>query len=154
MKKQILILSLVSFFFIGCTNQTSISPDGKKYVSVKKTYFNNGKISSEFLATSKDGRSGTLRKYGFDEKVTSNTTIVNGAKNGFETLYDPNGNILKKTPYVNGFKQGTEVIYYPGGQIMVSTPYVANKKQGKAIAYNPDGSVNKTAVFNKDKRIR
>ena len=154
MKKSILMLSLAGFLFIGCANQTSITPDGKKYLAVKTTKFNNGKVSSEFLSTSKDGRSGTLRKYGFNGKVTSNTTMVNGAKHGYETLYDPNGNVLKKTPYVNGFKQGTEHVYYTGGQIMVSTPYQGNKAHGKAIAYNPNGTVNKTATFNNGKRIR
>ena len=154
MKKIIMAISIMGLLLSGCANQKSISPDGKKYVGIDKTHFKSGKVSSEFLKTTKDGRTGTLRKYGFNGKVTSNTTIVNGSKNGYSIMYDSFGNVLKKTPYKNGFRQGTEIIYYPGGQIMVSTPYAGDKKHGKAIAYNPDGSVNKSATFNKGKRVR
>ena len=148
MKKTIMFLSIVGVLFSGCSSQKSVSPDNKSYVSVKKTYFQGGALSSEFLMTDKSGQNGIMRKYGYDGKVTSNTDIKNGVKHGYETLYQNNGLLLKKTPYVNGFIQGTEYIYYAGGAVMVTTPYASGKKHGKAVAYNPNGTVNKTAIFN------
>jgi len=155
MTRKILMITALSFLFAGCAStNNSISPDKTTYEKVETSTFNGGAISSEFLMTSEKNKTGTLRKYGYDGKVTSNTDIVNGVKSGFETLYDKEGRVLKKTPYTDGYIQGNEYIYYQGGKVMVKTPYLSGKKHGKAIAYNVDGSVNKTATYKKGRRIR
>jgi len=148
MKKRSLFLSMLLLFaFTGCTTDT-VAPFGKK---VKKEYFTGGKLRSVFIMDDATGRNGILKQYGYDGKLTSETTIRNGLKNGIETLYDKNGLVIRKTPYLNNQKEGLQQYFYSNGDVMAEVTYINNLKEGEAIKYNQDGSIYETVFFEHDK---
>lgn len=147
-KKLSLLLSIFTvLLFTGCD---SPNPFGGK---VEKQYFTGGQVSSTFTWSDKSGRNGTLRKYGYDEKMTSSVKITNGVKDGIETMYDPQGRVIKQIPHVNGRIHGIETSFYPNGDRMITYTYKYGMKQGWAYAYNPDGTVNKKAKFKNNKLV-
>jgi len=141
MKWSILILVLFSLtFFNGCDGP---SLGGK----VKKEYFPNGQVLSEFYMDDNTGQNGLLKRYGPDEKLTSTVTIRNGVKSGVETLYDPEGRVLTTIPYVNGKKHGQVKLYYPNGDIAVSMSYRNGVLHGDAYKYSVDGRVLEHRIY-------
>lgn len=147
-KKLSLLLSIFTvLLFTGCD---SPSPFGGK---VEKQYFTGGQVSSTFTWSDKSGQNGTLRKYGYDEKMTSSVKITNGVKDGIETMYDPQGRVIKQIPHVNGRIHGIETSFYPNGDRMITYTYRYGMKHGWAYAYNPDGTVNKKAKFKNNRLV-
>ena len=119
--------------------------------NVKKEYFPNGQIMSEFIMSDNTGQNGLLKKYGYDGKLTSTVPIKNGVKNGIETLYDDKGRVLRKTPYINGKKHGTVTVYYPNRDILATIPYINGVREGYAYKYRPDGTVLQKVLFKEGK---
>jgi len=117
--------------------------------SVKKEYFTNGQLMSEFIMSDSSGQNGLLKKYGYSGELTSTITIHNGVKDGIETIYDDKGRVLRKTPYVHGKKHGKVQILYPNGDLLASIPYVNGVRNGYAYKYRPDGSVLQKVLFRK-----
>lgn len=147
---------LLSFLIIGvlsgCSNNratpatptASPAPFGKK---VKREYFTGGRVRSEFIMDDDTGQNGTLKKYGFDGKLTSIAHIRNGVRDGVETWFDPKGRVLMKVPYANGKKHGVQEAYYENGDIMLSYTYVNGVKHGSATVYNKDGTIHSQVIF-------
>lgn len=148
----LLLSSLLLFIFTAC-GQSTLTPYGDKVVQVKKESFTGGDISSEFLMIDKTGRNGTMKKYGYEGKVTSISRIRNGVKDGIEILYDGKGRPMRRTPYVNGRIHGTYTELYPNGDTMVTIPFVHNIQEGEAYAYNKDGSIERTVMYSQGKII-
>lgn len=151
--KYVRLLPLLFIFvFTACSTPPLMPPIpfGKK---VKKEYFTNGQVRSEFIMSDNTGQNGVLKKYGFDGKITSVAHIKNGVRNGVETWYDKKGRILMRVPYVNGRKHGVQEAYYPNGDIMISYTYKNGIKDGPAVAYNKDGSVYERVTYRHGKRI-
>ena len=147
-KKLSLLLSIFAIlFFTGCD-----SPDlfGGK---VEKTYFTGGQISSTYTWSDKSGKNGILRKYGYEGHITSSVRIVNGVKDGIETMYDEHVRVIQQTPYVNGRIHGIATAFYPNGSRMITYTYRYGIKNGYAFAYNPDGTVNKKAKYKNNRLI-
>ena len=148
MKKLSLFLILISLFFLtGCEGP---SPFGS---NVKKEYFTNGKLRSEFIMSDNTKVNGLLKRYGPDEELTSTVTIRNGVKHGVEKLYDKEGHVLKTTIYVNGRKHGEEKGYYPNGDVWFSMPYKNGILDGHAYMYRQDGKVVRHAIYRDGKII-
>ncbi len=143
---SLLLIFLSLLFVTGCEGP---SPLG---TTVKKTYFQNGKLQEEFIITDKKQMNGTLKKYGPDGEFTSTTTIRNGVPHGVEKLYDKEGHILRTTPYINGKKHGDEKGYFPNGDVWFSMPYRNGVLNGDAYMYTQDGKVFRHAVY-KDGKI-
>jgi antitoxin component YwqK of YwqJK toxin-antitoxin module len=142
-----LILLLSILLFTACDSPT---PFGKE---VKKEYFTNGQIRSEFIMDDSTGQNGLLKRYGTGGELTSTVTIRNGVKHGVETLYDPKGRILKTTPYYEGRKNGEEKGYFPSGDIWFSLPYVNGVLNGKAYIYRQDGTVVRKGIYRNGKLV-
>ena len=145
-KLAISILALLLIGLSGCSN----SPRPNKPITVgnvKKEFFTNGDIMSEFIMSDSTGQNGLLKKYGYDGKLTSTATIKNGVRNGIETLYDNKGRVLRKTNYSNGRKNGTVTVYYPNGDTLATIPYVNGVREGYGYKYRPDGSVLQKVLF-------
>jgi antitoxin component YwqK of YwqJK toxin-antitoxin module len=142
MKKWLLVLLTLFplMFFNGCEGP---SLGG----NVKREYFPNGQILSEFYMSDSTGQNGLLKRYGPDEKLTSTVTIQNGVKNGIETLYDPDGRKLTTIPYVNGKKNGAVKLYYPNGDIAVSMSYRNGILHGDAYKYDISGRVLEHRIY-------
>ncbi len=146
MKKLSLILAtFLLLFFTACS---SPSFGGKE---VKKEYFTNGQIRTEFIMDDKTGKNGLLKKYGYNGELTSTVHILNGVKNGTETWYDVKQREIRKVPYVNGTIHGTMTELYENGDTMVTIPFKYGKKDGVAYAYNRDGSVFKKVTYRNGK---
>jgi len=143
--KLLLLLSLL--FFTACE---SPAPFGKK---VKKEYFTNGEVRSEFIMDDNTGQNGLLKRYGPEGELTSTVTIRNGVKHGVEKLYDKEGRVLKTTPYVEGRKNGEEKGYFPSGNVWFSIPYKNGVRNGKAYIYRQDGSIVRTGIYRNNKLI-
>jgi antitoxin component YwqK of YwqJK toxin-antitoxin module len=147
MKQLSLFVIFLSLLFLaGCEGP---SPFGS---NVKKEYFTNGQLRSEFIMSDKTGANGLLKRYGPDGELTSTVPIRNGVKNGVEKLYDKEGHVLKTTIYVNGKKHGDEKGYYPNGDVWFSMPYRNGILNGDAYMYRQDGKVVRHAVY-KDGKI-
>ncbi|SFV70855.1 Phophatidylinositol-4-phosphate 5-kinase [hydrothermal vent metagenome] len=146
MKKHLFFLSpLLLFIFLGCES-SSPNPSGE-VVKVENEYFTGGGLRSKFLMTDNTKQNGTLKKYGYEGKVTSIVKIKNGVKNGMEVWYDPKGRAIKQIPYVNGVVHGTYKVLYPNGSALATTPVINGVKEGEAYSYNPDGSIHKRVVY-------
>jgi len=141
MKRTILFLTL--FFTLVFTGCQGPSLGGK----VKREYFPNGQILSEFYMDDATGQNGLLKKYGPDEKLTSTVTIRNGVKDGTETLYDPEGRVLTTIPYRNGKKEGVMKLYYPNGDVAVAMTYRNGVLNGDAYKYGIDGKVMEHRIY-------
>ena len=149
MKKLSLLLATFSLllFLTACS---SPSFGGKE---VKKEYFTNGQIMSEFIMDDNTEQNGFLKKYGYDGHLTSTVKIRNGVKDGQETGYDSKKRIIWKSNFVNGREQGKQYAYYPNGDIMIEYTYNNGIKHGPAKTYNRDGSVNKEVLYRNGKII-
>jgi len=141
----LLLVSLI--FFTACESPT---PFGKK---VKKEYFTNGQIRSEFIMDDDTGQNGLLKQYGPEGELTSTVTIRNGVKHGVEKLYDKEGRVLKETPYYAGRKHGDEIGYFPSGNVWFSLPYRNGVLNGKAYIYRQDGSVLRKGIYKNGKLV-
>jgi len=148
MKK--LSLSLATLLLLFLTACSSPSFGGKE---VKKEYFTNGQIRTEFIMDDKTGKNGLLKKYGYNGELTSTVQIQNGVKNGTETWYDGKAREIRKVPYVNGTIHGIMTELYENGETMVTIPFKYGKKDGLAYAYNRDGSVFKKVMYKNGKII-
>ena len=145
MKKITFFLSLFILLALnGCSSSGLSVPFGKK---VKKEYFTGGQIRSEFIMDDDTGQNGTLKKYGYDGKLTSIAHIRNGVRDGIETWYDKKGRVLMRVPYVNGKKHGVQEAYYENGDVMVSYTYENGIKNGPATSYNKDGSIHTQVMY-------
>jgi len=148
MKHFSLFLIFISLLaFNGCE---SPSPFGS---NVKKEYFPNGNLRSEFIMSDNTKVNGLLKQYGPEKELTSTVTIYNGVKHGVEKLYDKEGHVLKTTIYVNGKKHGEEKGYYPNGDVWFSMPYRNGILNGDAYMYRQDGKVVRHAVYRDGKII-
>ena len=121
---------------------------------VKREYFANGQVRSEFYMDDESGKNGTLKTYGLDGKLISVATIRNGVKDGIETWYDKQGRILMKVPYENGRKNGVQTAYYANGEPMITYTYVRGIKEGPAVVYNKDGSIARKMIFHHGRLIQ
>jgi antitoxin component YwqK of YwqJK toxin-antitoxin module len=150
--KQFTFMLTLSLFFVlsGCSSSGLSVPFGKK---VKKEYFTGGQIRSEFIMDDDSGQNGTLKKYGYDGKITSIAHIKNGVRDGIETWYDKQGRVLMRVPYVNGKKHGIQEAYYENGDIMVSYTYENGVKNGPATSYNKDGSIHTQVMYDHGKIV-
>ena len=142
MKKLSLLLStLILLSFTAC------SAPGFSGKEVKKEYFTNGSIRTEFIMDDDTGQNGLYKMYGYNGQVTSTVYKRNGVKNGIETWYDGHNRIIREIPYINGKKHGTMKELYPNGDIMVTIPYLHGSRNGLAQTYNKDGSINRKAMY-------
>jgi antitoxin component YwqK of YwqJK toxin-antitoxin module len=144
--------SLLIFFFLGCS-QSQPTPEGEEVLDVKKEFFTGGKVSSEFLMIDKTGQNGTLKKYGYNGKVTSISRVRNGVKDGIETWYDGKGRPIRRMPYINGRVHGTYTELYANGDKMVEIQIINGVKEGEAYSYNVDGSIARTVIYSQGKII-
>ncbi len=147
MKQITLALLLLSTLFFSACEGPGLG--GK----VKKEYFPNGQVLSEFIMDDSTGQNGLLKRYGPDGKLTSTVPIRNGVKNGVEKLYDEEGHVLKTTPYVNGRKHGDERGYFPNGSVWFSMPYRNGVLNGKAYIYRQDGSIVRKGIYRNGKLV-
>ena len=147
MYKFILFVTLFIFQFTGCTSPQLSG------ANVKKEYFTGGQIRSELIMDDSMGKSGVLKKYGYNGKVTSIVTIHNSVKDGIETWFDPEERLIRKVPYVNGRIHGTLLELYENGDTMVSIPFTNGTRNGMAKSYKQDGSVYKTVIYKNGKII-
>ncbi len=148
MKKLLLLLStFILLFFTACS---SPGLSGKK---VKKEYFTNGQLRTEFIMDDDSEQNGFLKKYGYNGHLTSTVHIRNGVKDGHEIGYDDKKRTLWKLNYVNGRQHGKQYAYYPNGDVMIQFTYNNGIKQGPAQTYNKDGSVNKSVMYRNGKLI-
>ncbi len=120
---------------------------------VKKEYFTNGQLRSEFIMSDSTGQNGLKKMYGPDGKLTSTVPIRNGVKNGIEKLYDEDGRILKTTPYVMGRKDGDEKGYFPNGTVWFVLPYRKGVLNGKAYIYRQDGTVVRKGIYRNNRLV-
>ena len=136
----ILILSFI-LFLSGCEGPSFGSSN------VKKEYFPNGQIRSEFIMSDHTEMNGLLKLYGPEGELTSTVEIRNGVKNGIEKLYDEKGRVLKTTPYINGKKHGYEKGYFPNGDVWFMLPYRNGVLNGEAYMYRQDGTLVRKALY-------
>lgn len=141
---------LISLFLLLITGCETPSLGGHR---VKKEYFTNGQLRSEFIMSDETGMNGLLKQYGPDEELTSTVEIRNGVKNGIEKLYDDEGRVIKTTPYINGKKHGYEKGYFPNGDVWFAMPYRNGVLNGKAYIYRQDGTVLRQATYKEGKII-
>jgi len=146
MKKLSLLLStLILISFTACS---SPSFGGKE---VKKEYFTNGQIRTEYIMDDDTEKNGLLKIYGYSGELTSTVRIQNGVKSGTETWYDDKKREIRRVPYVNGTIHGTMTELYENGETMVTIPFKYGTKDGVAYAYNKDGSVFKKVTYKNGK---
>jgi len=145
--RSFLLVFILLLVLSGCNAPT---PFGS---SVKREYFPNGKLQSEFIITDKTQMRGILKKYGPDGELTSTVPMQNGVRHGVEKLFDKEGHVLKTTPYVNGKKDGEEKGYFPNGDVWFSMPYKDGVLNGDAYMYTQDGKVLRHAVYKNGKII-
>ena len=154
MKKLSLLLSpLLVFVFLGCESSSPNPSASAKVVDVKKEFFTGGGLRSEFLMTDYTRQNGTLKKYGYEGKITSIVKIKGGVRDGIEVWYDPKGRPIKYIPYVNGVVHGIYKVLYPNGNTLATTPVVNGVKEGEAHSYNLDGSIHRTVLYSRGKII-
>lgn len=144
-KLSLLLATLMLLSFTACS---SPSFGGKK---VKKEYFTNGQIRTEFIMDDDTEKNGLLKIYGYEGELTSTVPIKNSVKDGIETWYDSHKREIRRVPYVSGRIHGTMVELYPNGETMVTIPFQYGTKQGIAYAYNKDGSVYKKVTYRNGK---
>ncbi len=143
MMKPISLLALL-FSLLLFTACEGPGPGGGK---VKKEYFTNGQLRSEFIMSDNTEQNGFKKMYGPDGKLTSTVPIRNGVKHGVEKLYDEEGRVLKTTHYVMGRKDGDEKGYFPNGSVWFVLPYRKGVLNGNAYIYRQDGSVVRKGVY-------
>jgi antitoxin component YwqK of YwqJK toxin-antitoxin module len=154
--KRLSTLLAVSLMIIstGCEKSSGPTPPspttpapshaGQK---VKKQYYTGGMLMSEFIMSDKTGTNGTLKRYGYDGKLTSIVMIKNGVKDGVERWFDPEGRVIQTIPYVNGRIDGIRIAYYPNGDPMIETTYKRGFKNGPRTVYKKDGTIHQKLVY-------
>ena len=147
----ILIAVLVA---VGCSRPNSPLLNslslGEK---VKREYFTNGKLRSEFIMFDNTGLNGVKKVYGLDGKLISISPIKNGVKHGVEKWFDKQGRLLMSIPYENGRKHGVQTIYYENGEPLITYTYVRGFKHGPSVVYNKNGTIAKRVLFQNDVKV-
>jgi hypothetical protein len=77
--------------------------------------------------------------------------VVNGVKQGWETMFYKNGKIESRTFFVNGLPAGKGYLYSPDGNLAYSGNYKYGKPYGSWYQYYADGHVKKYMLYDIDK---
>ena len=149
MTKQLTTISL--FFLLLLSGCKIPSPSDK---NIKKDYFTGGGLRSELIMTNGNSQNGILKRYGFNEKLASVSTIKNGVRNGEEVGYDEQGRVLWRYFFVNGKQEGLQKAFYPNGDLMLSYTYKQGIRNGEAKTYQRDGAIIKKVMFKNGKIFR
>jgi len=70
MKKLLLLLSIFTLLSFNACSSPELSGD-----NVKKEYFSNGQIRTEFIMHDKTEQNGILNKYGYNGHLTSTVLL-------------------------------------------------------------------------------
>ncbi|HHO41769.1 MAG TPA: toxin-antitoxin system YwqK family antitoxin [Epsilonproteobacteria bacterium] len=149
--RYILSTIFMVLIFAGCSSTQSPNASTSKSDNVIREYYTGGGLLSELIITDKETQSGILKRYGYDQKLTSTVEVRHGKKNGIETMYDPDGRVILKTPFANGIQQGVQTAYYANGSPMFTVTYVNGIKHGPAKSYLADGNIKETIMFENDR---
>jgi len=147
--KNISFFSMILIIlFLNACSSPGFSKD-----KVKKEYFTNGQVRTEFIMTDDTEQNGVLKRYGYSGELTSIVNIKNGVKDGMEIWYDIKKRKIRKVPYANGRVHGTMTELYENGETMATIPFKYGIKHGSAYAYRKDGSVYKEVEYRNGKII-
>jgi hypothetical protein len=103
---------------------TLFSLSVKSQTEIKKDYYGNGKLKSI-------------------------TSYVGGKKDGLQTYYNKDGEVMLITPWLNDKKEGVEV-YYKNGELKTEITYANGLKDGIYNIYYK-GNLYQQMVFSYDK---
>ncbi|MBY0480100.1 MAG: hypothetical protein K2Q21_01995 [Chitinophagaceae bacterium] len=90
------------------------------------------------------------KEYWLSKKLKSETTYLNGIKNGKEIIYSYWGDKESETNWVNGLKQGVQKNYYKGN-IQSEIPFVNGKEEGLALYYDGKGRLRNDELWENGK---
>lgn len=100
-------------------------------------YYNNGEPDGKLLVF----RKGKLYAVG---------NLVNGQKQGWETIFYKNGSKKSKTFFVNGLPAGRGYIYTPEGKLYYSGTFRYGIPYGSWYGYYPNGKIKKYILHDID----
>lgn len=146
-------ISLFILSLIAVASFTACSSPGLSQDKVKREYFTNGQVRTEFIMTDNTEQNGILKRYGYSGELTSTVNIKNGVKDGMEVWYDIQKREIRKVPYVNGRIHGIMIELYENGDTMAEIPFQYGIKHGSAFAYRKDGSVYKQVEYQNGKIV-
>lgn len=73
--------------------------------------------------------------------------VVNGVKQGWETMYYENGKIKSRTFFVNGQPSGKGYLYTNKGKLLYSGSYLNGSRYGNWYSYYENGQVKKCILY-------
>lgn len=90
------------------------------------------------------------KEYWSSKKLKSESTYLNGIKNGIEIIYSYSGEKDSVINWVNGLKQGVQKKYY-NGKIESEIPFVNGKEEGLALYYDGKGRLRNDELWENGK---
>lgn len=123
---------LREFYDNGSILKSEIKVSDGKYEGVRKSYYENGKVSAE-VPYANGVRNGAAIYYHESGQISKKVTFQDDQKNGVESSYYKNGDILKEIPYDNGVINGTYVGYQPNKVKYFSVEFKDGKPTGGTI---------------------
>lgn len=85
------------------------------------------------------GKLVTIKTYFKNGKVSSECTYQNGDYEGKRTLYYPDGKEYYTSNYIDGERSGEEKEFYPNGQLYYCNHYLLGESHGSQKMYNEKG---------------
>ena len=86
-------------------------------------------------------------------RIYFTVNLVNGVKEGWETMYYSNGKIKSKTFFVNGLPSGKGYLYTREGKVAYSGSYRYGKPYGTWYEYYHNGNIKKYLLYDLHKDV-
>lgn len=145
--KQVIIgiiftIGMLGVFLSGCGEN--------KIYTEKDVYQKEGQW---YEKASNSLANGVRKEFTPDNKLVSEVSIKNGAKEGVEKIYFGSGSLKLENPYSNGKINGISKEYYESGKIKDETLFKDDKLNGESKTYYESGVMFRAVTYKDDKKV-
>ncbi|AZQ42739.1 WG repeat-containing protein [Nonlabens ponticola] len=153
--------TFTSTYVVSKTSEYDVLTRGQFYQGKKvgKWYYyqkiqEGATFLSDILSYKDDKLNGLQQSFYRSEgepKLKETYVAVDGLKNGFNSFYDVEGNMLKKAQYKDGILNGEQVTYYKNGTIRMIGSAVDGEMDGEMQLFYINGDRNIEGFYSKGK---
>ena len=141
MKKIIIVF--FAFFLLGCSNS----------LTLKETYFPNGKLETSFYEDSEGRIQGVFSTYFKNGNLSSTNNFIDGIANGVFKEYYENGEIKLISKIKNNKLNGKTITFYKSGKIE-SKLFFLNHKKTLCTFFYSNGKIERQASWRQNENVK
>jgi hypothetical protein len=109
------LITLFAIFISGCN--TIKEKEGNQDGTIKRVYYQNGKLKSEGVYLNDSIKNGWFKSYYEDGTIKSSATFLNGLQNGKTVFFYKRGKMEQEVFWKNGKSYGNANYYFQNGKL-------------------------------------